>query len=725
MSKKKIKAFHYTSMVLDILERVLNPKFNVDGLSNIPDGPCLFVANHFTRFETFIIPYIIYKKTNRQVRCLGDSGLFKGGLGRYLKKVGAISTKDPKRNDIIISDLMSGDYDWMIYPEGAMIKSKEIYFKGGFFSNTPSGLNRTRTGATVLALKSELYRQDLIKAHKKNDIESINFYKKNYNIEYTEKLKSVDTYIVPINITYYPIRPGENIIKRTTQRLLKNIPKSTAEELEIEGNLLLSANINVSFGKAIRVADYSRKSCQIIRQIPIMKSETKVNMVINYLKYNLTGKFMKDIYFNTKINIDHLFTYVLFFYKEDKIKIEHLKNIIYASAVDIAHTKKYRLSYSIEEKNLFKIFSSEWHKEFESIVKLAECLNIIKESKDGEYFIINKKEIDKKSDFSNIRKENTLQVIFNEFSLLNTAKIAVKKSMSRSEERLRKEVFKKIFKQDKQNFKNDYKKYYDSNFPKDKSIGKPFFLDGDIETYKKIGIILCHGYQSAPEEMRQMAIYLNNLGFSVYVVRLKGHGTSPQNIQYINNDDWYDSLQRGYCAMNRICSKIILIGFSTGGLLSLLACSKKPNDKIIAVIVINAALKLQDIRARLIVPGITIWNDLLSKFKIQKAKLEYIENNSENPSVNYSRNYLSGVNELGKLMNKCHDSLHDIKNPALIIYSKNDPVVDPSGSIVINNIIKSDIKKLVGFDMDNHIIVCGENNIKIFDVIKKFILSIL
>ncbi len=472
--KKKIKAFHYTSMILNLLEKVLNPKFNVSGLKNIPDGPCLFVANHFTRFETFIIPYIIYKKTGRQVRCLGDSSLFKGGLGNYLKKVGAISTKDPKRNDIIISDLMSGDYDWMIYPEGAMIKSKEIYFKGSFISNTPSGMSRTRTGATVLALKSELYRQDLIKANKEKDEELLNFYKKTYNITYNDDLKSVDTYIVPINITYYPIRPGDNIIKKTTQRLLKNIPRPIAEELEIEGNLLLSANINVSFGKAIRVADYSRKSCQLIRQIPIIKNETKVNMVINYLKYKLTGKFMKDIYFDTKINIDHLFTYVLFHYKNNKIKIDHLKNIIYASAIDIANIKKYRLSYSIKEENLFKIFSDEWHQEFESIVNLSKSLNIIEECENGQYFKIHKENLTKNHDFYDIRKQNTLQVIFNEFSLLKTANIAVKKSLSRSQESLSQEVFKKMLKQDKINYNSDYKNIMTVIYQRIKILESPF-----------------------------------------------------------------------------------------------------------------------------------------------------------------------------------------------------------------------------------------------------------
>ncbi|MDA0901931.1 MAG: 1-acyl-sn-glycerol-3-phosphate acyltransferase, partial [Proteobacteria bacterium] len=134
---KYTKTFHYTSLALNLLEKLLGSKFNVTGIENIPKKPVMFVANHFTRSETFIIPYIIHKYTKRQVRCLADSRLFVGAFGRFLITVGAVSTQDPKRNDKIISDLMLGRYDWMIYPEGAMIKGKEIYYSGKFISHTP------------------------------------------------------------------------------------------------------------------------------------------------------------------------------------------------------------------------------------------------------------------------------------------------------------------------------------------------------------------------------------------------------------------------------------------------------------------------------------------------------------------------------------------------------------------------------------------------------------
>ena len=167
--KKATKAFRYTSFALEILERVFGSKFSVQGLEKLPQHPVMFVANHFTRSETFFIPYLIYKHTGRQVRCLADDSLYSGILGKFLHSVGAVSTKNSKRDNIILHDLISGEYDWMIYPEGGMIKSKEIKNEGSFMSYTPHRIGPVRTGSAVLALKSQLYRENFNEAFESNN----------------------------------------------------------------------------------------------------------------------------------------------------------------------------------------------------------------------------------------------------------------------------------------------------------------------------------------------------------------------------------------------------------------------------------------------------------------------------------------------------------------------------------------------------------------------------
>ena len=241
------KSFRYASLAMNILEKLLGTRFSLSGIENIPPQPVMFVANHFTRSETFFVPYIINKATNREVRCLADSKIFLGTFGKFLTSVGTVSTKDPNRDNIIIEDLVSGAFDWMIYPEGSMVKSKEIEYNGLYINRTPYRVGPVRTGASVLALKSELFRTEIIEAYRKNDKQTLDNYKINNGLSYHESYEKLTTKIVPVNITYYPIRPGENKIKALATRLIKNLPNQVVEELEIEGNILLDADINISF----------------------------------------------------------------------------------------------------------------------------------------------------------------------------------------------------------------------------------------------------------------------------------------------------------------------------------------------------------------------------------------------------------------------------------------------------------------------------------------------
>ncbi len=732
------KAFRYTAITLRILERILDINFNITGDDNLPDKPVMFVCNHFTRSETFFVPYLIYKKTNRQVRCLADSSLYNGILGKFLNSVGTISTKNFDRDNIILRDLITASNDWMIYPEGSMIKSKEITKDGkninnipNFISHTPNRIGSIRTGSAVIALKSEIYRSDIINAKINQKSEILNFFNNNLGLKIKDigsDLGNFNTNIVPLTISYYPIRPGNNPIKDFTLKLIKKIPPSIAEELEIEGNLLMNSEINLHFGKAINIAEYIKSARNLIYQIPIIKNDTKANFIIKYAKNKLTNQLMFDIYQNLQINFDHIFTAIIKHYPDNKISITKLKNIIYLASNKIVKSKKYRYHQHLEEKNLFTIFSCKQYQPLDSVFELAISQNIIAISDDNNHIIINNENLNKNSDFHQIRLENTLQVIVNEFLLLDFANLIVKKLCNQSDDDLAKNCSSEILYHDRQKYEEDYKKYFDIEFSKNIDIGYPTLLKSENSLYNQTGIVICHGYKSSPNEVIDLAKFLHNIGYNIYITRLDGHSTSPINIKYSSNEDWIKSFERGYSCLQNISKNIITIGFSTGGLISLLLSQKNYSKyniinnchKLTANITINAALQLKDIRTRL-VPGINLWNELLDKFNISAGKFEYIDDEPENPDINYSRNYLKGVNELAKLIEKTKAILGEINIPTLVIQSRNDPVVNPNSGNIIFDKIASDKKEIFTPDIARHTIITGEDKFLVFEKIADFI----
>jgi esterase/lipase/1-acyl-sn-glycerol-3-phosphate acyltransferase len=721
------KTFRYAALALKVLERVLGSNFSVTGIEKLPKKPVMFVANHFTRAETFFVPYLIYKNTGRQVRCLADSSLYHGALGRFLESAGSISTRHKNRDNVILKDLITGSYDWMIYPEGSMIKSKKIQADKGFTNYTPGRVGPVRTGSAVLALKSQIYRNNIIESFKKNKVEDLHEFEKNLGITYHESLENIDTQIVPLNITYYPLRPGNNKIQQLVARLVKKIPKQVAEELEIEGNLLLGAEINISFGDPINIGDYIRSTYALISQLPIIQDETKTNLILRYFKSRLTSDFMSKIYSDIQINFDHIFAAALKFFNEEEIEIGRLKRVIYLSGVMIENSGKYRCNHSIIEENLVKMFFDEDDHDFDNVFELAKKQGIIAET-DCDRFEINKEMLNKEYDFHEIRRENSLQVIVNEFLLLDTASAIIKRNVKINDQELRKKVFDEIYKRDLSIFSKDYKNYFDEKFSKEKTVGSPFFLDSRAKVSSQVrgvGVLVSHGYKSAPKEVEDLSQFLNGFGFKVYATRLKGHGTAPINLKDVTWQEWYLSMQRGYAALNNICNKIVIVGFSTGGLLGLLSASKKVRNskKLTAIVSINSALKLLDIKAKM-VPGINIWNDILTKLHIEKGHFEYVDDKPENPDINYSRNYLKGVEQLEKLMAVCEKNLQAVSVDTLIIQAAKDPIVNPVSGKIIYDKISSSKKFLSEVNFSNHVVVKGERKEEVFEEIRKFLSAI-
>ena len=173
-----------------------------------------------------------------------------------------------------------------------------------------------------------------------------------------------------------------------------------------------------------------------------------------------------------------------------------------------------------------------------------------------------------------------------------------------------------------------------------------------------------------------------------------------------------------------ICDKVVMIGFSMGGLLTLLTASNKLNNsKLTAVISINSALMLNNIASKF-ARGFVFWNEFLEKFDIHKAQFEYVDDHPENPEINYSRNYISSIAQLEKLMEKCDKNLAMINCPTLVIQGNKDPVVNPESGQNIYNKINSKTKFLSILEFKNHVIINGFGSEKIFNEIKNFLINL-
>ena len=138
---------------------------------------------------------------------------------------------------------------------------------------------------------------------------------------------------------------------------------------------------------------------------------------------------------------------------------------------------------------------------------------------------------------------------------------------------------------------------------------------------------------------------------------------------------------------------------------------------IAGVVAINSPLKLRDAKSRF-VPALAWWNRLMEKY--DSMRVDYIENESENPLVNYTRNYINGVNELGHLIDEVDQVLPRIEAPALLVQAHQDPVVDPVSAAMIQERMELSDARVERLKFNRHIIVKGEGSEKVYACIDNF-----
>jgi esterase/lipase len=178
------------------------------------------------------------------------------------------------------------------------------------------------------------------------------------------------------------------------------------------------------------------------------------------------------------------------------------------------------------------------------------------------------------------------------------------------------------------------------------------------------------------------------------------------------------SADEGYGIIDSLCKRVVVGGFSNGAGLALDLAARVKN--IEGVFAVCPPLRLQDFSTKF-VPAVDVWNKLMNRVHLDDAKMEFVENNPENPHINYLRNPVSGVRELVRLMDAVEPKLPDIKVPALIVQSQGDPVVNPKGSKRIFELIGSKDKEYTLFNFDRHGILLGDGAKRVHKAVWDFI----
>ncbi len=695
-----------TGYSLSLLEKMLASHIKVEGTEHVPvDGPVLFLANHFTRFETFILPWLLDRHTKRFVHNLAHSALFSGRFGEYLTAIGARSTKEPGIKEAITGDLITGHHDWVIYPEGSMIKDKRIYERGQFQLHAPDRQGPPHTGAALMALQAGVVRQRYLDAWQRDDQSVLAELEQQWNFT-GANLPQMPLRIVPITITYFPIRPGENLIYRLARKMLKKVPSELEEELSVEGNLLLKeTDISVYLGEPIALESW-------VKTLTAVHGTPAWDAALTRAKDEVTTRVMGDIYRHVTVNIDHLFAAGLRLLTKDRVRCEEFHRALYLAARTLQASGTRRSHHSLGE-GLLSLVSGVGNPALDNVRALAVHEGLIR-IEDGCY-VLDREALSASHGFHDVRLKNTLGVIANELEPLRPAIKALREAVNLPHERLAERLTTLLHREDVEEYRHDWRMALkDPGERKGHDVGEPF-MAGESGA----PVVVCHGYLSAPGEVLDLAQRLAGDGCRVYAARLSGHGTSPAQLGRTGRQDWRRSFARAVAAAGATGEQVVLVGFSMGGLLALDAAARLP-QRVAGVVAINAPLHLQDPASHL-APMVDAWNGMAHALHLDGLRFAAVLNHAEWPDVNYDRNPVAALHELERLMAEVRNELPRVCCPVLLLQADDDPVVVPQSAEELLAKIGSDDKAVQRLAFNRHSIIRGEGSAVVAGQIADFV----
>ena len=709
-------AYKTTGLAIKAIYNLSKARLRLHGQDQVPGSRSIFVINHFTRIETFLMPYIISNLTGKPVWSLADYNLFAGRFGSFLEDVGAVSTKNPDRDRLIIRTLLTGEALWIIFPEGRMVKDLKLIEKGKFIIYDAGGKRPPHTGAATLALRSEFYRRRILALYEKKPEEARRLMDM-FLINSVEELDGQEISIVPVNISYFPVRARVNILSKLAEVMVEDIPARVVEEIMTEGTMLLSGvDIDIRFGKPVSIKkylDHKIITSDINTENPFdFDDPIPSRRIMRKEAVKLMQGYMSVIYNMTTINHDHLFASLLKNTWYRRLDHNFLKRRVFLIALELMSKHGLKLHNDLISDQTH-LLTDDRYGNYDDFIHIAAETGVLKKIKNE--FFLDKSKFFRKIDFHRIRIENPVAVMANAVEPLKSVQKIIRRYAKLPDYLIRKKLAGYIIKKELEDYRRDYINYYVEEESKGIEIGLPYLIDKRLSDK---GLLLIHGYMAAPEEVRGLAEYIGSLGLKVYVPRLKGHGTAPEDLAGRKYNDWIDSVERGYAAISSLCGRVIVGGFSTGAGLALELVSRVPEIK--GVFAVNPPMKLQDFSSRF-VPAVDTWNIIMKKIRMDSIVKEFVDNKPEHPHINYFKNPVSGIRELEKLMVKVKKGLENITAPALVIQGRNDPIINPEGSKEIYEELGSRDKSYRLFEFERHGILMGTGSNEVYQVIGEFI----
>lgn len=209
------------------------------------------------------------------------------------------------------------------------------------------------------------------------------------------------------------------------------------------------------------------------------------------------------------------------------------------------------------------------------------------------------------------------------------------------------------------------------------------------------GVLLLHGFAGTPPEMRPLAEEMVRRGFMVYAPLLAGHGTSPEDLELTDHQDWIRSADQALDQLRERCRWVGVAGQSMGATIALHLAASRPELR--AIVTQAGFIRLRDWRVRLlpVVKHMVRW-------ETPSGEVDLYNPEAVHELYSYGRRPTRAIAELARLGHLVGTELAAVFRPILVLQGGRDSVVDPSNADRIIGAVSSEIRAYRLFVRSGH-----------------------
>ncbi len=209
-----------------------------------------------------------------------------------------------------------------------------------------------------------------------------------------------------------------------------------------------------------------------------------------------------------------------------------------------------------------------------------------------------------------------------------------------------------------------------------------------------VAVLLCHGFTSTPQSLRDWALQLEQAGYAVSVPRLPGHGTTWQELNATPWTAWYAEVDAAFRRLRDAHRTVFVAGLSMGAALAL-RLAQQHGDDVAGLVLVNPCINIVDVRLRAL-PVLKRLTPSLGAVRGDIAKPGAVE-------LAYDRNPLWAMHSQTQLWADVRAHLAEVRQPLLVYRSETDHIVDDSSMRILRAGVGSTDQTWVALTRSYHV----------------------